>query len=31
MRDKKYENKIKALAISYIGMVITLILAVLWS
>jgi len=31
MRDKKYEDTMKALAISYLGMIITLIVAVLWS
>jgi len=31
MRNKRYENKMKMLAISYIGMVLTLILAMLWN
>ena len=31
MRNKKYEDTMKVLALCYAGMLITLILAVLWS
>lgn len=31
MRNKRYENKMKMLAISYLGILLTLILVMLWS